>query len=32
MTPRDHIHTLGGLRVASNKFWPSNRQWAVIEL
>jgi hypothetical protein len=31
MMPRDHIDTLSGPRVASNKVWLSNRPWAVIE-
>jgi hypothetical protein len=26
------IRTLSGVQVASNKFWVSERQWAVIEL
>ena len=26
------IHTLSGVQVASNKFWLSERQWAVIEI
>jgi hypothetical protein len=31
MTPRDHIHTLSGPRVASKKVWLSNRPWTAIE-
>jgi hypothetical protein len=32
MAPIDHIQTLSGVRVASNKLWLSDRPWAVIEL
>jgi len=31
MAPIDHIHTLSGVRVASNKFWLGDSQWAVID-
>jgi hypothetical protein len=31
MTPRDHIHTLGGLPVASKNVSLSNRQRAEME-